>query len=76
MKRAYQAAMRFDSEPAYQIGNMRFCIGDIQNETAYDDLGETAMEAVLKQITQENGNEQLLNIWNKIVKEETCGGAE
>lgn len=76
MKRAYQAAVRFDSVPVYQIGNMRFCIGDIQNETAYDDLGETAMEAVLKQITQENGNEQLLNIWNKIVNEETCGGAK
>ena len=76
MKRAYKAATLFDSAPTYEIGKIKFCIGDIQNETAYDDLGETATAAVIEQITQENCNEQLRNIWKKIVEEENCGGAE
>ena len=32
--------------------------------------------AIIKQITQENRNEQLLGIWEKIAQEESCGGAE
>lgn len=76
MRCAYKAAIRFDSEPIYKVENIKFCMGDIQNETTYDDLGESAIAAVIKQITQENCNEQLLDIWKKIVEEETCGGAE
>lgn len=55
---------------------MRFCIGDIQSETAYDDLGKSAVASVIRQITQESRSEQLLDLWNRIMKEETCGGAE
>lgn len=76
MRHAWQAAARFDSAPVYQLGNMRFCIGDIQNETAYDDLGPSAAASVIKQITQEKCSPQLLNIWNRILKEEACGGTE
>lgn len=76
MKHAYKAAIQFDLAPIYKIENIKFCIGNIQNETAYDDLGESAIASVIEQITQENCNEQLLDIWKKIVKEETSGGAE
>lgn len=76
MRRAYKAAMLFDSSPICKVENIKFCIGDIQNATTYDDLGETATAAVIKQITQENRNEQLLGIWEKIAQEESCGGAE
>lgn len=75
MRRAYKAAMIFDSAPTCKVENIKFCIGDIQNATTYDDLGESAGAAVVKQITQGNRNE-LLNIWNKIAEEESCGGAE
>ena len=76
MRRAYKAAMLFDSAPTCKVENIKFCLGDIQNATAYDDLGESATAAVVKQITQENRNEQLFGIWKKIVEEESCGGAE
>lgn len=75
MRRAYKAAMLFDSAPTISMENIKFCIGDIQNATAYDDLGESATAAVAKQITQKNRNEQLLSIWKKIA-EESDGGAE
>ena len=75
MRCTYKAAMLFDSAPTYKVENIKFCIGDIQNATTYDDLGESASAAVVKQIIQENKNEQLLSIWKKIV-EESSGGAE
>ena len=75
MRRAYKAAMLFDSAPTCKVENIKFCLGDIQNATAYDDLGESATAAVVKQITQESRNEQLWTIWKKIAQE-SCGGAE
>lgn len=76
MRQAYKAAMLFDSAPTCKVENIKFCIGDIQNATAYDDFGESASDAVIKQITQENRDKQLFDIWKKIVQEETYGGAE
>lgn len=76
MRKAYKAAMLFDSAPTCKVENIKFCIGDIQNATAYDDLGESATAAVIKQITQENRNEELLVIWKKIVQEESSGGVK
>ena len=73
---AYKAAMLFDSAPTCKVENIKFCLGDIQNATTYDDLGESATAAVVKQITQENRNEELLSIWKKIAQEESCGGTE
>ena len=75
MRRACKAAMLFDSAPTCKVENIKFCLGDIQNATTYDDLGESASAAVIKQITQENRDEQLYATWKKIV-EESCGGVE
>ena len=76
MRRAYKAAMLFDSAPTIKMENIKFCIGDIQNATTYDEIGESARAAVIKQITQENRKEQLLSIWNKITEEESGGGTK
>lgn len=76
MRRAYKAAALFDAMPTCNVDNIKFCFGGVQNTTAYDDLGESATAAVIKQITKENRNEQLLGIWEKIVREEACGGAK
>ncbi len=75
MRRAYKAAMLFDSAPTIKMENIKFCIGDMQNTTTYDEIGESARTAVVKQITQGN-RKQLLSIWNKITEEESSGGAE
>ena len=74
MRRAYKAAMLFDSTPTIKMENIKFCIGDMQNATTYDELGESASAAVVKLITQENRSEQLLSIWKKIAAEESYGG--
>ena len=76
MRRAYKAAMLFDSAPTIKMENIKFCIGDIQNATTYDEIGESASAAVIKLITHENRNEQLLSIWKKIAAEESYGGAK
>ncbi|MBQ8431589.1 MAG: helix-turn-helix transcriptional regulator [Clostridia bacterium] len=76
MRRAYKAAMLFDSAPTFKMENIKFCIGDYQNATTYDELGESASAAIIKQLTQEHWNEQLLRIWETIAQEESCGGAK
>lgn len=73
---AYDIAKAFDAAPTYQMRNMRFCVGDFEKATAYDALGETAVSSVVKQITQENRDKQLIQLWDKITREDACGGAE
>lgn len=70
MRRAYNTAKLFDASPKYKIDNIKFCIGDIQNTTLYDDLGQSATTAVIEQITQEDRDKQLYDIWQKIAAEE------
>ena len=56
--------------------NIKFCVGDVEKATAYDDLGDSAITAAENQITQENRDEILYKIWRRIVAEESTGGAE
>ena len=76
MRHAYKAAMLFDSAPTIKMDNIKFCIGGTENATTYDELGESASAAVVKLITQENHNEQLFRLWQKIAEEESVGGAQ
>lgn len=55
---------------------MKFCVGEIEKATAYDDLGESAIASVEKQIAQESRSEILSQTWKKIVAEEVYGGVE
>lgn len=70
MREAYKAAMLFDTSPTSNFENIKFCIGDTQNATAYDDLGESAVSSVVEQITKEGKDRRLLAVWKKIVEEE------
>lgn len=76
MRRAYRAAMRFDAAPIFTMENTKFSVSDLQNATAYDDLGETAAAAVLRQITQADRDPLLLRLWEQFEQEEMSGGAE
>lgn len=69
LRRAYKTAKAFDENPTYQLGNTRFCVGDFGKATAYDDLGESAMDSVKMQLAEEEAGEQLLSIWQKICEE-------
>lgn len=70
MRQAYRAAMRYDAAPTCGLDNMKFCIGHAENAAVYDDLGETATAAVVKQLTRENRSPLLYALWNKITSEE------
>ena len=52
------------------IQNIKFCVGDTKKATIYDDLGESAMASVEKQILVEDENEALRALWDKIRAEE------
>lgn len=69
LRRAYKVAKAFDAAPTYKIYNVKFCVGDSKKMTAYDDLGESAIASVEKQLTQDNSNDLLLKTWKKIVEE-------
>ena len=75
LRRAYRSAVRFDNAPTIKLENVKFCIGDLQNATTYDDLGESAVAAVMDQLTREGGDHRLLQIWERIADEEALGGA-
>lgn len=75
LRLAYGVAKTFDEAPTYKFRNIKFCVGDFENATAYDDLGDSVISAVVKQITQENRDKRLFSIWEKITQEESCGGA-
>lgn len=76
MRSAYEVATAFDAEPTYKIKNIKFCVGEFEKATAYDDLGESAISSVVKQITQENRDAQLFSIWKKVTQEGSCGGVK
>lgn len=73
MRRAYRFAVKYDASPTRSLENLRFQIGNAENAEMYDDLGETATSAVLAQITRENGDRRLYEIWEKIASEKMEG---
>lgn len=76
LRRAYQLAATFDATPTYKLSNIKFLVGDIEDATTYDDLGESAIALVERQITQKDRNEMLYKIWKKIIEERTPGGTK
>lgn len=76
LRLAYDVAKTFDADPTYKMKNIKFCVGDFEKATAYDDLGESAVSSVVKQITQENGDKRLIQMWEKIAEEESWGSVE
>ena len=71
---AFQMAKAFDHAPTYRMENTKFCVGDTEHATVYDDLGESAMAAVEQQLTEEDGNDALLALWKHLIRQEPAGG--
>lgn len=69
LRRAYKIAKTFDSLPIYKFYNIKFCVGDIDKMTAYDDLGESVISTIELQMHQEDHDELLLKMWKKIIEE-------
>ena len=71
LRKAYEIARAFDDSPVYTFNGIKFCIGEVQNATAYDTLGATAMEAVELELTRNSVGETDVTrtMWEKIVEE-------
>lgn len=71
LRLAYDVAKTFDAGPTCKTKNIKFCVGEFKNATAYDDIGDTAAAAVIRQITQEDRDGLLYKLWKKFESEET-----
>ncbi|MGM9681301.1 MAG: helix-turn-helix domain-containing protein [Eubacteriales bacterium] len=67
---AYLSAKKFDSAPTYRISGMKFNICDLPNATAYDDYGKTAIDAIERQIGQEDREDTVRVLWEEIKHDE------
>jgi hypothetical protein len=70
MRQAYKLAMAFDATPTYGIKNMRFCVGDVEKMTVYDDFGDSVIASIEKLIAKADQSEVLHGVLNKITEAE------
>lgn len=73
LHKALGIAKVFDSNPTYNLENIKFCVGDIEEARSYDDLGKSAIESIEEQLSEENGKDMLIRMWKQIIKEEEEG---
>ena len=69
MTGAYIKAAAFDAAPVYNVRAMKFLIGDTENTTASDDLGETATAAIEKMLVSDLNFNTALDMWEQIKTE-------
>lgn len=73
LRRSYAIARTFDAAPCYTLRNIKFCVTDVTHAAAYDDLGSTAIAAIECQALQDEQNQELFNLWNRIKEEDHEG---
>ena len=71
LRRACRIGTAFDAAPTYRMDSVKFCVGTVSEATVYDDLGESALASVERQLTEEDHDDELLALWRKIRAEET-----
>ena len=70
LRQAYKLARAFDAAPTYGVPNMRFCVGDVEKITVYDDFGDPVIASIEKLIAKADQSELLHEAWNKIIEQE------
>lgn len=65
MKQAKQTAERFDSAPNYRVAEGKY-YHKLPDARGYDDMGETAMDMIVKYIRTEKGGQMLEAIWEDV----------
>lgn len=70
LRQAFNLAKAFDATPTYGVQNMRFCVGDVEKITAYDDFGDSVIASIEQLIAKADQSELLRGAWNKITEEE------
>lgn len=66
LRRAAEIAKAFDAAPVYDARDMKFWIGDTADARAYDDLGQTAMDAIEAQKQQGEWDEAVMALWERV----------
>ncbi len=66
--KAKKLAERFDSSPNYDFTEIYFCHSS-EAKTAYDDMGDTAIDIIVNFINKDSTNKKLLPIWKEILNE-------
>lgn len=66
LKKAHRIATVFDADPNYTSQNIRYC-GNAELRAAYDNIGNTAMDTILKILQTGIGNstESILKLWKE-----------
>lgn len=68
LKEAKAMAEKFDSAPEYHMAGLKFYHGPIE-ATAFDDLGGTAMDAILNYLNNDADGFPLQPLWNRLLRE-------
>ncbi len=68
LQAAKELAAKFDQSPDYSANSLRYTLTD-RRYTAYDDLGETAAESILRTL-RDLGSKELKQLWEEISHEE------
>ena len=67
LRRAYDTAVMYDAAPNCKVTNLRFCIGNTEQASVYDDFGESGLSTVERRIA-EASNEKLSILWNRFLR--------
>lgn len=73
LHRAYEVGKTFDDAPTNQFDNVKFCMGDQKDAVTYDDLGESVLASIEKQLTQKDRNPCLYRAWKQMMEENWIG---
>lgn len=70
LRRACRIGTAFDAAPTYRMDSVKFCAGTVSEATVYDDLGESALASVERQLTEGDHDDELLALWRQLCAEE------
>ena len=66
LKKAYETAKAYDRNPSMSLQDIRFFLAAEHGDTIYDDVGSTAMSAILMQMDRENWSAAMRSAWERI----------
>lgn len=70
LRRACRIGTAFDAAPTYRMDSVKFCAGTVSEATVYDDLGESALASVERQLTEGDHDDELLALWRQLCAKE------
>lgn len=68
LKNARDTALRFDADPQYSMANLKYYYDD-QPAAVFDDIGDTALDGVLKYLQKSEQAAMMMAIWEELCNE-------